>query len=74
MYFLDTHNIFVNFAGVEAHWGDIGAAMYPVFLEASSVCGQLGACKKVEKYEKSIDSGLFWLLFSLITSHLVRNY
>merc|ERR1740128_1298249 len=35
--------------GVEAHWGDIGAAMYPVFLEASSVCGQLGACKKVNE-------------------------
>merc|ERR1712071_150360 len=29
--------------------GDIGAAMYPVFLEASSVCGQLGACKKVNE-------------------------
>merc|ERR1712071_718517 len=27
----------------------IGAAMYPVFLEASSVCGQLGACKKVNE-------------------------
>ena len=49
MYFLDTQNIFVNFAGVEAHWGDIGAAMYPVFLEANSVCGQLGVCKKVGK-------------------------
>merc|ERR1712137_1151067 len=35
--------------GVEAHWGDIGAAMYPVFLEANSVCGQLGVCKKVNE-------------------------
>ena len=57
-YFLDTQNIFYicNIAGVEAHWGDIGAAMYPVFLEASSFCGQLGACKKVGTCEKSIDS------------------
>jgi len=35
--------------GVEAHWGDIAAAMYPVFLEANSVCKQLGACKKVNE-------------------------
>ena len=31
--------------GVEAHWNDIGSAMYPVFFEGESVCVKLGACK-----------------------------
>ena len=57
--------VYANIAGVEAHWGDIGAAMYPVFLEASSVCGQLGACKKVEKCEKSIDYGTSLAMFQV---------
>jgi len=35
--------------GVEAHWGDIGAAMYPVFLEANSICESLGVCKAVNE-------------------------
>ena len=39
--------VYANTAGVEAHWGDIGAAMYPVFLEANSICVSLGVCKEV---------------------------
>ena len=39
--------VYANIAGVEAHWGDIGAAMYPVFLEANSICVSLGVCKEV---------------------------
>merc|ERR1711976_612155 len=31
--------------GIRDNWGAIGLAMYPVFLEANSVCAQLGACK-----------------------------
>ena len=31
--------------GVEAHWADIGLAMYPVFLDPTGLCGTLGACK-----------------------------
>ncbi len=29
--------------------------MYPVFLEANSVCGQVGACKK-STYQKVMDA------------------
>merc|ERR1712198_14924 len=31
-------------AGFWAWWAKIAAAMYPEFLEANSICGQLGAC------------------------------
>ena len=31
-------------AGLNAHWADIANAMYPVFLEGTSVCGQLSVC------------------------------
>merc|ERR1712227_814427 len=33
-------------AGVDMYWSQIGLAMYPVFLEANAVCGELGVCKK----------------------------
>ena len=31
-------------------WPEIATAMYPVFLEANSVCGQLGACAKNKEW------------------------
>merc|ERR1711915_279176 len=31
-------------AGIRAWWEGIAMAMYPVFLEPNSVCGELGAC------------------------------
>ena len=31
-------------AGLNAHWANIANAMYPVFLEGTSVCGQLSVC------------------------------
>ncbi len=32
--------------GIPTYWPAFAAAMYPVLLEAESVCGQIGACKK----------------------------
>merc|ERR1712198_26404 len=31
--------------GFKYFWSQVAAAMYPVFLEPGSICGQLGACK-----------------------------
>ena len=31
-------------AGLTAHWADIATAMYPVYMEGNSVCGQLSVC------------------------------
>jgi len=33
-------------AGLTEYWSQIGMAMYPVFLEPTAVCGELGVCKK----------------------------
>jgi len=33
-------------AAMDTYWSQIGLAMYPVFLEANAVCGELGVCKK----------------------------
>merc|ERR1719228_2503447 len=33
-------------AAIRGYWSGIATAMYPVFLEANSVCSQLGVCKK----------------------------
>merc|ERR1711937_500619 len=33
-------------AVLNTYWSQIGLAMYPVFLEPSSVCSELGVCKK----------------------------
>merc|ERR1712241_119691 len=33
-------------AKMDQYWSQIGLAMYPVFLEANAVCGELGVCKK----------------------------
>lgn len=38
-------------AAIPMYWPGIALAMYPVFLEANSVCGQVGACKK-NSYQK----------------------
>merc|ERR550517_1051634 len=34
-------------AALDMYWSQIGLAMYPVFLEANAVCGELGVCKKL---------------------------
>ena len=31
-------------AGLTAHWSDIANALYPVYMEGNSVCGQLSVC------------------------------
>jgi len=33
-------------SAIRGYWSGIATAMYPVFLEANSVCSQLGVCKK----------------------------
>merc|ERR1719435_829010 len=33
-------------SAIRGYWSGIATAMYPVFLEANSVCSQLGVCKR----------------------------
>jgi len=41
--------------GIRYFWSKFALAMYPVFLEANSVCGQVGACKK-NSYRKTMEA------------------